>query len=426
MNSWNPVVNMFNAIKSEYINKFGKDSDLHECVYIENNETGGKKYLTCLEKWCYKLDIDKYNQFINPLQFNQYNNMILIRYGKTDLDGLKGMWEDEYSIYRECRSLVLDIITGEIILCPFRKFFNINEVKENDTDLIGKEINEAIVFEITNKLDGSMQSARFYNGEIIMSGSMALDVNNSWRLKDGYTMLTDYHERMIKAFPNYTFIFEYISRADRHLVEYQNEGLYLIGIRNVLNGYELNYSGVHMIGSKYGVAMAEIEDISFIDMLNQMRTFKANEKEGWVLNIDGHKVKVKCDDYVKLHRILDKASSVNVIIESIADNKYDDLVSKIPNKFRDRVDEIAELIFKYKKCVTDKVKEYLSMADKSSKKNFMLWVDVNVENRLKGYVRAEYLSNEWNCLKKGLMGYRKFSEMYDNPLNYYLGGDRDE
>lgn len=31
---------------------------------------------------------------------------------------------------------------------------------------------------------------------------------------------------------------------------------------------------------------------------------KSNEAEGFVLNIDGYKVKVKYDDYVRMHRLL--------------------------------------------------------------------------------------------------------------------------
>ena len=87
-------------------------------------------------------------------------------------------------------------------------------------------------------IDGSMQCARWYNNNIFMNGSMVLDKNASFRLEEGISMLNDDYKRMIKENQNYTFIFEYISLKDAHVVLYNKsqEGLYLIGIRNCYTG----------------------------------------------------------------------------------------------------------------------------------------------------------------------------------------------
>lgn len=68
--------------------------------------------------------------------------------------------------------------------------------------------------EFSNKLDGSMQSATWYNGEIVMAGSQAINPENSWRLQDGYRMIRALpgYEKMLKDFEHHTFIFEYMPR----------------------------------------------------------------------------------------------------------------------------------------------------------------------------------------------------------------------
>lgn len=389
---WNPVYNLIMKIKEDYYNKF------------HDNEKDFKV-------WLEKLNNKKYNDIFNSLQTNQKDNYLLIRYGIAEMQ--EGMWEDENSIYRECRSLVIDLEKEEIVTCPFRKFFNLNEVKENNIDTIKKDIEKAKIFEITNKLDGSMQCARWYNNNIFMNGSMALDKNASFRLEEGISMLNDNYKRMIKENQDYTFIFEYISLKDVHVVLYNKsqEGLYLIGIRNCYTGEELSYANIKRFSKKYNVPMTNIESISFGEMLSQMKTYKSSDKEGWVLNIDGHKVKVKCDDYVQLHRILDKYASVNVIIKNIADDKFDDMMSKIPDNYKDRILSIANKIIEYRDNTLNRIDKYYKLAPKESRKEFMIWVTNNCPKSIQGYVRNIYLNKPNNVLMKGYCGYKKLKDM---------------
>jgi Txe/YoeB family toxin of Txe-Axe toxin-antitoxin module len=269
-----------------------------------------------------------------------------------------------------------------------------------------------------------MQSARYYDGEIIMAGSMAIDKENSWRLQDGYDLLTDKHIEMFKDLADFTFIFEYVGKQNPHVVNYKfDKYLILIGMRNVKNGKEMDYDIVQIIGKRYGVKTVKIENLTFDELLYKTKNLKANEKEGWVLNIDGYKVKIKCDDYVSLHRILDRLASINVIIEAIAEDKYDDLISKVPDGYAKRINKIATLIYEYQNKVIDKVNKYFNKAPKNSRKDFMIWTDKNVDKEFNGYVKLEYLNKEWHPLKKGGGAYKKFKDMYDEPIEYYLGDD---
>lgn len=91
--------------------------------------------------------------------------------------------------------MVIDLEKECIVLAPFAKFFNINELEETNLENVQKRISKAKNVEFSDKLDGSMQSARWYDGRIVMAGSQALDPKASWRLQDGY--------RMINSLPGY-------------------------------------------------------------------------------------------------------------------------------------------------------------------------------------------------------------------------------
>lgn len=392
MYNWNPVYNLVMKIKDDYISTFKDNEGL-------------------FENWIIKLNKKEYNNIFESLQVNQDDNILLIRYGLAEMQ--RGMWEDKNSIYRECRSIVIDLEREEIVLTPFRKFFNLNEVEENNLDNIYEEIKKAEGFEITNKLDGSMQSARYYNGQIFMAGSMAINKENSWRLADGYSMLSENHKIMIRENSNITFIFEYISLKDAHVVLYNKseEGLYLIGARDITTGGQWSYKTLNACANYYKVPITNMESKTIDEVLVEMKSLKSHEKEGWVINIDGHMIKIKCDDYVHLHRLLDKFSSVNVIIENVAEDRIDDMLSKVPEGYKGKVVKIANIIIDYKEKMTNLVYEYYDDAPKENKKDFMIWIDTNCPLEIRGCVKNIYLNREFNVLKGRCNNYKKLNEL---------------
>lgn len=393
MYKWNPVFNLVMDIKKDYVTKFGD-------AIID------------FKHWLEKLNVDKYNDFFECLQVNQYNEFILIRYGIAEMQ--KSMWTDQDSPYRECRSVVIDLKRENLVTCGFRKFFNLNEVEENMLDVVTNKIKTATVFEVADKLDGSMQNARWYEGAVFMTGSIALDENESWRLANGKLLVTEQYEAMLKDYPNLTFTFEYVSDKNPHVVEYKSEqeGLYLIGARDVVTGYQLSYVKLKEIVAEYPtVKIVETENKSLEELLELMETEPANQKEGWVINVDNHLIKIKCNDYVNIHRILDRVASVNVVIEAIADGYYDDLLSKVPHNYRDRVEVISDKVFNYTNTVNHLVTKYYNQAPKEDKKEFMVWVNNNVPKQIHAFVRNKYLGKTNNFLKVGKEGYKRMNDL---------------
>lgn len=393
---WNPVFNLVIKIKNDYKKTFGT---------LDTNK---------FEEWLLRLAKKEYDNIFCHLKVKQYNNFILIRYGMDEMH--ESMWTNPESIYRECRSVVIDVVSEQLVLVPFRKFFNLNEVEENKVEKVQNEIKNSQSIEITDKLDGSMQSARYYNGEIFISGSMALDKNCSWRLNDGYNKLTKNHKELIAENPQYTFIFEYISIRDAHVVAYlpEQEGMYLIGMRNVFTGKQLSYKEVQNYASEYSVPMTKIENGSFDDLVQNAKRLKSSEKEGWVLNIDGHLIKLKCDDYVELHRVLNQFSSVNTIIKNIADGTYDDLISKVPENYTGRINQVAKIIYEYVKNINKKIADNYNKAPKQDRKEYMVWVTNHCPKEIQGYLRQKYLNEDYYILKTCYANstkYKRINEM---------------
>lgn len=410
--SWNPVLNKFIEIKNEYKKRLGYITYYYKDGYTDESET-------CLERWVSELNsIEPFNQYkeyenlLSCLELNQHRNMLLIRYGRYSniYDGEvensgEDLWDRYDRFYRECRSVVIDVENDCIVLCPFKKFFNINEMEETDIGHIENLINNANTVEFSDKLDGSMQSARWYSNEIIMAGSQAINPENSWRLTDGYRMINALpgYKEMLMRYPECTFIFEYISMKDAHVVKYtkEQEGLYLIGVRNVETGEEYDYNTVTGFATAFNIPTTTTFNKTIRQVMQELDDKSSDEAEGFVINIDSYKVKLKYNDYVHIHKALSKLSSVNLIIRSIADDKYDDLLSKLPVAYHDQVKKVAAIVIDYINKTEKIIKEYYNDAPKANKKEFMIYISKNIPRECQGYCRELYFGNEINVIKSG-------------------------
>ena len=430
--SWNPVLDFVTNVKNDFMNIYNdyiavcglskKNDDIYD---YQSASLSSYKYKNVIDYWVDIIDNDEYKKIISVLQINQNGDLVLLRYGNySDIfSGEEDITNEEFwnlynGFYRDCRTVVIDVKRLKVVLCGFKKFFNINELPETNEDNIRNMINNAKNIEVTDKIDGSMQLATYYGGNIVMCGSQSINPNDSWRLQDGLRMLNlDNNSRLrefIVSHPNFCFIFEYVSIKDAHVVVYskEQEGLYLIGIRNKSNGYQYPYHYVVDIANKLGIKTTKIFDKTFDEVMDDRDKYKSNEKEGYVLNIDNTLVKIKMDDYVLLHHTLSKLASVNATIKSIADGTIDDFISKVPNAYKERINRIAKYVYRYIKETDDIVNKYYDESPKDSRKNFMIYVDTHIPNEYKSYVKNKYLgNNNYYYIKSHNGHYKTLKEM---------------
>lgn len=236
---------------------------------------------------------------------------------------------------RECRGIIFDSVTGEILRRPFHKFFNVNERDETQADRV--DLSQPHV--ILDKLDGSMIAPFIVNGQMI------------WGTKMGATDVAKPVEEFVANNPKYeqfarglilhgmTPIFEWCSRKQRIVLDYQEDQLILTAIRQMRGGKYYTHEAL--------TAQAEIYDIPVVrafahgkfgmsDFIKYVATLQ--DTEGFVVRFeDGHMTKLKCDWYVAIHKAKEKILHDRNIVEIILDEKLDDVKSHLPAEDRDRL-----------------------------------------------------------------------------------------
>ena len=239
------------------------------------------------------------------------------------------------NIRRECRGIIFDTATGEIIRRPFHKFFNVNEREETQDYVVDLSRPHAIL----EKLDGSMIAPFIVNGQMI------------WGTKMGATEVAEPVEEFVKNNPQYeqlamhllqgklTPIFEWCSRKQRIVMDYPEDQLVLTAVRHMNTGAYVSYNVMkYLTESLAGIPLVRQYD-SQIDMkafLEYVRDLE--DREGFVVRFwDGHMIKLKCDWYVQIHKAKEMILQDRHIVELILDNKLDDVKAHLPQEDRDRL-----------------------------------------------------------------------------------------
>lgn len=390
MYEWNKTFQKILEIKHKYEEKFGE-------IPYDNYEPEKNIFAYMVSK----LDNPEYLDWASTVKVSSYKDYLLFHY--ILIAAANEMWGNTDSLNREARGLVIDLRNEEIVNCPFKKFFNVGEVPETQMDVILDKIKNSKVFEITNKLDGSMQSASYYKGEIVLAGSESVNPEDSWRVTESYEYLEKHpnYKQMITENEGLTFIFESISANDPHVVLYNEDkyGLYLIGIRDKYTGVEYLYKDVISFANKYKTLVTEIESYTLEELFEAKTKFKANEKEGWVLSMDGFKVKFKCDDYLEIHKAYSKKSLSKLVIKALAEGTIDDVLSAMPDKYKPLALNMVKIIEEYVEEVTSTSNEYYNLAPKDSKKEYVSWIKANTPPEYFGHLINLYEKRPLTILK---------------------------
>lgn len=411
--SWNRFLNLVIDLKRELENKKIKYD--YDPIGIQKNET-------CINHWLKLLNEDKWNYLFSGVQLNQYKDYITVHYKKLfqafDANGNDVSYNDFFKIYdnlyRDCRGIVIDVRNEKIVLAPFKKFFNINENEETALKNIEERIKGAKSIEISNKLDGSMVSIGFYNNEIVVSSSTMCNPEVSPIVKNSIKYINEHknYEKMIKENKGLTFVFEHIFPfIDPHIVVYKNFGLYLIGIRDANTGVEYSYKEIKKYANEYKVLMTEIFNKSFYDIINNLSDKKAEEAEGFVINIDGYRLKVKYDNYLLIHKTLNNMASFNTVIKAIEDENVDDLISKMPKAYKEQIIKIIDTVNDYCNKLENKISSYYNNIKNDDKRNAMIWINNNVPKKYQVYVRNKYLGIKYSYLKTFSGHYKTLNEL---------------
>jgi len=225
-------------------------------------------------------------------------------------------WDE---ITKQCRGLILDD-EGNVIAKGFDKFFNIEEHKSEEIP------NES--FEIFEKLDGSLGILFWFQGKWILSTKGSFTSEQSVKAKE---ILNKYNFEPIPK--GYTTLVEIIYPENRIVCDYgDEESLIVLSMISNASGKELDYSGLLSISEE-----TKMPVVKRYDGINDFKTLKSlisKEREGYVVRFrNGFRMKIKGEEYVRLHRILTGFSNVD-IWEYLKDGKdIDELLDRVPDEF---------------------------------------------------------------------------------------------
>ncbi len=240
------------------------------------------------------------------------------------------LWDD---VTMQCRGLVTNS-KGEIIARPFKKFFNYEEHKPEE---IPNE--EFVVYE---KLDGSLGILFNYQEEWILAtrGSFT-----SPQAIKGIELLKKYKYKYLPT--DCTYLFEIIYPENRIVVDYgKEEKLVLLGSIQTNTGKEYNINNENYEDLGFEIVTTYKTWGEGYDLLKEEIS---KDKEGYVIRFkNGFRMKIKGDEYVRLHRILTNVSNRD-IWEYLKNGKsFDELLEKVPDEFNDWVrDTVKDLQNKF-------------------------------------------------------------------------------
>lgn len=241
-------------------------------------------------------------------------------------------------IRRECRGIIFDN-SGKIMSRPFHKFFNLGEKEETFAQNL--DFSNTVIME---KLDGSMIRPIYFNdGSWNLGTKMGItDVSNQawqWLLanKDRYALYAAAFEEARNI--GVTLLFEWCSNQQRIVIDHKEENLILLAIRDNHIGNYLSRWYVDGYSASRKLPAVKVWNNKSIDDLLELSK-KTSDMEGWVVRFpNGHKVKVKVDWYVNLHKAKEAITREKYVIEAILDEFIDDLKPKLLPDDLKRVEE---------------------------------------------------------------------------------------
>jgi len=254
-----------------------------------------------------------YNEGWLIKQTHPYKDLTIWNYSRAT------MWEDHWDeVTLMCRGLVTNS-KGDIVSRCFPKFFNWEQLLS-----VGYTVpNEP--FDLYEKMDGQLGLVFWYEDEWIFASRGSF---TSIYAERGMKMLKLCNYTMLDK--DYTHIFEIIFKEGRIVCRYDYEDIVLLGAINIKSGKELN------------IHEWEYETLGFRlvkkhGAISDFKTLKesiSDDAEGYVIKFkSGFRMKIKGEEYCRLHSIITKISSRDIWKYLKDDLPMGELLECVPDEF---------------------------------------------------------------------------------------------
>jgi hypothetical protein len=307
-------------------------------------------------------------------------------YGYTRTCQFESRWDD---VTRDCRGIILDQ-DGNLIARGFPKFFNWEE-----TDLSMPEHEHV---HVQKKADGSLGILFYYEDQWILATRGSFMSNQAIK---GMEIIRSKYD--LDRFPKeYTYIGEILYPENRIVVDYGGKETFLF-LSIYLGDEELNWNTALTVFHSLDIPREEI--VGFNTIFNReelsrilMRTDGdiANE-EGYVFRFYpcNYRVKLKFEEYVRLHRLLTSFSNLD-IWRLLQENKpFDDFLDRVPDEFDAWVKMNINTLQSGYSQIEEECRGIYSQRHRDSKKEFALDI-ADLEGFQKNILFAMYDGKDYS------------------------------
>ena len=232
----------------------------------------------------------------------------------------KCQWENGWDeVTLMCRGLIVDD-KGKVWAKPFEKFFNIEQLESVGLTIPNEE------FDVYDKQDGSLIILFHYKNEWIFAsrGSFTSDYS-----KKGEEIFNKNYSTSL-LYTTQTYCFELLWREHVIVITPEKDDLVMLGSFVTETGEELDiqipyYLNNFNVVKKYDGITDYTKLTSIIDGTN---------KEGFVVRFkSGFRVKIKFQEYFRLHKIITGVSTIN-IWEALRDGvDMTEFCENVPDEF---------------------------------------------------------------------------------------------
>ena len=225
----------------------------------------------------------------------------------------EGKWDE---VTLQCRGLVTDT-DGNVVARPFKKFFNMEESKHTPTS----------EFDVYEKMDGSLIIIFWYDGGWVVAS------RGSFTSEQAVAASKIFFDKLDHNFSiGITYLFEFTAKWNRIVVDYGDvDNLTLLGAIRTDDETEANYEQLEMIARG-----ANCDVVKRYDGVKDYSTLKGiikDNQEGFVIRFsNGERMKIKGEEYLRLHKIMTEVSTKSVWeVLSNGDN-MEDLLKDVPDE----------------------------------------------------------------------------------------------
>lgn len=302
----------------------------------------------------------------------------------------KQSWD---SVTLQCRGLILDH-DDKLVARGFNKFFNYEEVEHKNQ----VPLRDEYVY-VQEKMDGSLGILFYYNQDWHMAtrGSFESD-----QAKAGLEILKTKYD-LDKFHPTVSYLCEIIYPENRIVVDYSEEKIMFLSA--VMDGREVSWGTARALFHSSGILEEDIviTSINTIDreLFGSLKALNELGKEGFVLRFhpSNYRIKIKFDEYVRLHRLLTTFSNLD-IWECLRNG--DDLtkyLERVPDEFDSWVKGWLRSIQSAYVMKEKEAREWtgkVQIASHPSRKSEAEWILENVPKEYQGLVFSMLQGKDYN------------------------------